>query len=96
MDYDLPTLMRGLGINPDTVAKGTVKIDFRDDYPVLTYTAILGVPAKVLGAALLAAAADDEPQTEPEDDQPAFDELVQDAEARQTHADGYPMEEMGQ
>lgn len=63
MNYDLATLLSGLGINPDTVTKDTVRIDFRADYPVLTYTAMLGVPPELLGRALLASLPPEEDTT---------------------------------
>lgn len=97
MNYDQTVLMQSLGIDPATVMKGTIKVEFTDQGPVLTYTAAMLVPPAVLGAALQASDPEWDPEAKAvEADQPSFDELIQDAEARQTHADGYPMEEMGQ
>lgn len=52
-DYDIDTsvVLRALGVDPSTVREGTVQLQFVDNHPVITYTVIRAVPAKLLAAA---------------------------------------------
>lgn len=64
-DYaiDMEALLRGIGIEPGTVAANTAQVQFLDGKAVLTYTAMRAIPPRLLGAAMLHSA----PVVYPED-----------------------------